>query len=127
MEVLVIVVVKFNVVGTGACTIEETQINKPGILVGTAEAAHSENALDQLPANDSIKVQARAEIEYIDSESSALERLFDPVDKVAIEIFVRDDLHIWNVLWRTLGKRESIVRIGRTRTAIVPSTTRVRR
>jgi hypothetical protein len=125
LKVLVVVIIKLYVVGTSASTIEETEINKPGVLIGAAEAAHSKDALNQLPTNDSIEVQSRAQIEYIDSKSSALECFLDPVDKVAIEVFIRDDLHIRNVLGRTLGKRESVVRIGRARTAIVPSTTRV--
>jgi hypothetical protein len=127
LEVLVVIVIEFDVVGTSASAIEEPEINKPGILVGAAEAADSKNALYQLPANNSIEVQSWAQIEYIDSKSSALERLFDPVDEVAVEVLVRDDLYIWNVLGRTLGKWKSIIRIGRTRTAIIPSTTRVRR
>jgi hypothetical protein len=127
LEVLVVVVVKFNVVGSSASPIEETQIDKPSILIGATEAADSEDAFNQLPANDSIKVQSRAEIEYIDGESSALECLLDPVDEIAIEVFIRNDLHIRDVLGCALGKRKSVVRIGRTRTAIVPSTTSVRR
>jgi hypothetical protein len=84
LEVLVVVVVKFDVVGTSASTVEETEIYKPGVLIGAAEAAHSKDALNQLPADDSIEVQSRAQIKYINSKSSALECLLDPVDKVAI-------------------------------------------
>jgi hypothetical protein len=62
LKVLVIVVIKLDVVGTSASAIEEPEINKPGILVGAAEAADSKDAFYQLSANDSIKVQSRAQI-----------------------------------------------------------------
>lgn len=125
LKVLVIVVVEFDIIRTSACAVEETEVDKPGILIGAAETTDGEHAFDKLPANDCIEVQAWAQVEYVNRKSTTLESLLDPVDEVPVQVFIRDDLHIWNILGRALRKRQTVVRIGRARTPVVSAATSV--
>jgi hypothetical protein len=127
LEVLVVVVVELDVVRTRTGTVEEAKINQPGILIRATKTTDSEHSLHELPTNNSIEVQTWAQIEDINRESTTLEGLLDPVDKVAVEILVGDDLHIRNILRRALWQRQPVVRVGRTRTSAEPATSVVLR
>jgi hypothetical protein len=105
LKILIVVIIEFDVVCTCTGSVEETEIDQPGILIRTTKTADSKNSLYELPANDGIEVQAWAQVEDIDRESATLEGLLDPVDEVPVEILVGDDLHIRNVLRRALRQR----------------------
>jgi hypothetical protein len=127
LEVLIVVVVKLDVVRTSASAVEETEVDKSSVLIGATETADCEDSLDELPTNDGIEVQSWTQIQYVDSQATTLERLLDPVYEVAIKILIRDDLHIRNVLWRTLRKRKAVVRVSRAGTSVISAATSVRR
>ena len=122
LKVLVVVIIKFDVVRTSTGTIKEPKIDQSGILIRATKTTDSEDTLHKLPANDCIEVQARAQVEDVDCQSTTLECLLDPVDKVPVEILIGDDLHVRNILRRALRQRQAVVRIGRTRTSAEPAT-----
>ena len=122
LKILVVVIIEFDVVRTRTGSVEEAEIDKPGILIGTAETTDSKDSLNQLSTHDGIKVQARAQIEDVNRESTTLEGLLDPVDEVAVEVLIGNDLHVRNVLRGSLRQRQTVVRISRTRTSAKPAT-----
>ena len=123
LEVLVVVVVEFDVVGAGAGAVEEAQVDEPGVLIRAAEAADGEHAFDELAADDRVEVEAGAEVEDVDGEAAGLEGLFDPVDEVSVEVLGRDDLNVGNVLRRASRQRQAVVRIGRAGSTTEPAST----
>jgi hypothetical protein len=62
LEVLIVVVVKLDVICTSASAVEETEVDKSSVLIGTTETADCENSLDELPTNDGIEVQSRTQV-----------------------------------------------------------------
>ena len=122
LEILVVVIVELDVVSTRTGTVEEAEIDQPGILIRATKTTDSKNSLHELPTHNGIKVQARAQVEDVDCKSATLEGLLDPIDKVPVEILVGDDLHIRNILRRALWQRQTVVRVGRTRASAEPAT-----
>jgi hypothetical protein len=121
LEILVVVIVEFDVVRTCTGTVEEAKIDQPGVLIRTTKAADSKDSLHELPTNDGIEVQAWAQVENVNCEPATLEGLLDPVYEVPVEILVGYDLHIRNVLRRALWQRQAVVRVGRTGTSAEPA------
>jgi hypothetical protein len=121
LEILVVVIVEFDVVRTCTGTVEEAKIDQPGVLIRTTKAADSKDSLHELPTNDGIEVQAWAQVENVNCEPATLEGLLDPVYEVPVEILVGYDLHIRNILRRALWQRQAVVRVGRTGTSAEPA------
>jgi hypothetical protein len=121
LEILVVVIVEFDVVRTCTGTVEEAKIDQPGVLIRTTKTADSKDSLHELPTNDGIEVQAWAQVENVNCEPATLEGLLDPVYEVPVEILVGYDLHIRNVLRRALWQRQAVVRVGRTGTSAEPA------
>jgi hypothetical protein len=122
LEILVVVVVELDVVRACTGTVEEAEINQSGILIRATKTTYSKNALHKLSTNNGIEVQAWAQVQDVDCKSATLEGLFDPIYEVSVEVLVGDDLHIRNILRRALWQRQTVIRVGRTRTSAKPAT-----
>lgn len=105
LKVLIIVIIELDVVCARTGTVEETEIDKPSVLIRAAETTDSEHSLHELPTHDGVKVQAWAQVKDVNRKSTALEGLLDPVYEVSVEVLVGDDLHIRNVLRRAFWQR----------------------
>jgi hypothetical protein len=62
LKILVVVVVELDVVRTSASAVEETEVDKPGVLIGATETADREDSFDELPADNRIEVQSWTQV-----------------------------------------------------------------
>ena len=129
-RIKIVVLVEADVLDTGA-TIKDLQGDLCGLLIDSSDARDGENTLKDLTTNNGSLRQTRREKQNIDTDTLERKGVFQPGDKVSIEVVQNNNLNVGNVAWSPSWQGQVVVTVASgesgTRTAEASVATAIRR